>query len=86
MADMEGLPDLHPEVMRKEYKTACDAIDSIREGGGPCSSLVDVCCDRSVWKRSRFFCARIKAYCFRTGYGVVRFCRGKMNGVYVSCA
>jgi hypothetical protein len=77
-ADMEGLPELQPEVMRKEYKTACDAIEPIREGGGPCSSLVDVCCGRSVWKSSRYFCARIKACCFQTGYSVLKFCRGKI--------
>lgn len=86
MADTEGLPELQPEVMRKEYKTACDEMEPIREGGAPCSSLVDVCCGRSVWKSSRYFCARIKACCFQTGYFVVRFCRGKMNDVYVSCA
>jgi hypothetical protein len=49
MADMEGLPELQPEVMRKQEKTACDEIKPIREGGGPCSSLADACCGRSVW-------------------------------------
>jgi hypothetical protein len=83
VADMESLPELQPDVMRKEYKTACDATEPIIEGGGPRSSLVDACCCRSVWKSSRYFCAGIKAYCFQTGYWVLRFCRGKMNGVYV---
>ena len=86
MADLEGLAELQPEVMRKEYKTACDEIEPIREGGAPCSSLVDACCGRSEWKSSRYICVRIEAYCFQTGYCVLRFCRGKMNGVYVSCA
>lgn len=48
VADRESLPELQPEVMRKQERTACDEIKPIREGGGPCSSLVDVCCGRSV--------------------------------------
>jgi hypothetical protein len=83
---MEGLPEQHPEVMREQYKTACDEIEPIREEGEPCSSLVDACWGRSVWESSRYFSARIKAYCVPTGYFVQRFCRGKMNGIYVPCA
>ena len=48
VADMEGLQELQPEAMREQEKTACDELQAIREGGGPCSCLVDGCCGRPV--------------------------------------
>lgn len=45
VADMQ---ELQPEAMREQEKTACDEIEPIREGGGPCSCLVDGCCGRPV--------------------------------------